>query len=149
MMQVSIAFQTMVFLQAIVLGLLIGIVYDFLRAIRCSVQAGRRFTALCDGIFWIITVLSGFVFILTIAQGSARAYILVGVILGSIFYAIAFSTPVFGAIYHFLQLNVLLGKQFYRVFHKTVEKAAFCAKWFCEKIRENIKKILSFFPKKR
>lgn len=94
-MEISIAFQTLVFLKAVVMGVGLGILYDLLRAVRRALHAGVALTAFCDALFWIGTLGAVFIFVLTAAAGEGRSYVLLGAVLGALLYFIALSPPVF------------------------------------------------------
>lgn len=93
-MKMSIAVQTLIFLKAILMGVMLGILYDLLRALRRDLGAGVAFTALCDTVFWIGTLGAIFVFVLTAAEGEGRFYVLLGAAMGAILYFIALSPPI-------------------------------------------------------
>lgn len=77
-MEISIAAQTVVFLQAILFGAAIGVYYDFLRAVRREGRLGSLLTALLDGVFWLTVIVAFALFVLLVADGSWRSYVLVG-----------------------------------------------------------------------
>lgn len=93
-MEISIAFQTLVFLKAVLMGVSFGVLYDLLRAVRRSLHAGAAMTAFCDTLFWLGLLGTLFVFVLTAAAGEGRFYVLLGAGLGALLYFIALSPPV-------------------------------------------------------
>lgn len=93
-MKLSIAWQTMVFLEAAVMGVALGAVYDLLRAVRRVLRAGVALTAFCDTLFWLTVLGTLFVFVLTAAAGEGRFYVLLGAALGALLYFMALSPPV-------------------------------------------------------
>lgn len=151
MMRFSIAFQTVVFLQAVVLGIGLGVVYDVLRAIR-RLTSHAGVTALCDGIFWMTVLLSGFVFVLTAAQGEGRAYIALGGLLGGSLYAVTCSPLVFGALHALLQCAAKQMREIRAFFVRNVQRLHRAGQARQEKTKKFLKKIvqkiLSFFTKK-
>ncbi len=79
--------QTQYFLYSLVLGLLIGAVYDFMRAIRISVYYGRKAKFYFSDV--LIFVFTAFVFELytiSFGYGKIRYYAILGMLLGFIFY---------------------------------------------------------------
>lgn len=93
-MEISIAAQTVVFLQAILLGAAIGVYYDFLRAVRREGRLGSILTALLDGAFWLAVIVAFALFVLLIADGSERSYVLVGCAGGLALYFLTLSPMV-------------------------------------------------------
>lgn len=90
-MEISLEVQTLVFLQSILLGVSLSFFYDFLRAIRHSCKASIARTAILDGLFWVVVLISYFLFVIVIVHGEGRAYILLGAVLGTVFYFMTFS----------------------------------------------------------
>ena len=93
-MGISIAAQTVVFLQAILFGAAAGIYYDLLRAVRREGRPGCLLTALLDGIFWLAVIVAFALFVLIVADGAERSYVLVGCVGGVAIYSLTLSPVV-------------------------------------------------------
>lgn len=93
-MEISIAAQTVVFLQAILFGAAIGVYYDLLRAVRREGRLGSLLTALLDGVFWLAVIVAFALFVLLIADGSERSYVLLGCAGGLTLYFLTLSPMV-------------------------------------------------------
>lgn len=107
-MYISIADQTVIFLQAILFGAAVGIYYDLLRAVRRRLNG--LLTALLDGIFWLAVIVAFALFVLLIADGEGRFYVLVGFTGGLLLYFLTLSPPVLALLDIVLSaLLVLLG----------------------------------------
>lgn len=91
MMEFSIAEQTLAFMQACALGVLIGFLYDLLRSVRIFTGAKFILTALCDVIFDILLIITLFLFFVNSTDGIIRFYIFAGVILGGCLYFLSIS----------------------------------------------------------
>lgn len=74
--------QWLLVLQSVLLGFMIGVLYDFLRALRRLFAAGRIMTAVCDAIFWVLVLALVFEFGILFAAGNNRAFVLVGIVMG-------------------------------------------------------------------
>lgn len=90
-MTFSLAQQTLVFLEAILLGVLGGLVYDICRAVRRATQTGIAGTAVADAVFWLVVLGGLFYFAVTDAAAQMRAYVLLGEGLGMALYFLSFS----------------------------------------------------------
>lgn len=90
-MTFSLAEQTLVFLEAILLGVAGGLVYDLCRAVRRAGKAGTLGTALADLAFWLAVLGALFYFAVTDAAAQMRAYVLLGEGLGMALYFLCFS----------------------------------------------------------
>ncbi|MBS5145471.1 MAG: spore cortex biosynthesis protein YabQ [Butyricicoccus pullicaecorum] len=73
------------FLQAVLLGLCLGVLYDVLSGIR-MVYHGHRWTGyVLDSVFGITTLIVYFIFTVTLAAGQVRGFLVVGMAGGAIF----------------------------------------------------------------
>lgn len=90
-MNFTLAQQTLVFLEAILLGVLGGVCYDVCRAVRRTFRAGLWGTALLDGVFWLVSLGALFCFAVTEAAAQARFYVPLGAGLGMALYFLCFS----------------------------------------------------------
>ncbi len=90
-MYISIADQTVVFLQAILFGAGVGLYYDLLRAIRRKGSMFSLLTVLLDGVFWLASIIAFTLFVLLVADGEGRSYVLAGLAGGLILYFLTLS----------------------------------------------------------
>ncbi len=146
-MRISVAFQTLVFLWAVLLGMLFGAVYDILKVVRFML-AGKWSTQLCDALFWLFVLLSGFVFVLTVAQGDGRGYIAIGVFGGVLLYRMTLGPLVYGSVHMVLQLICQLMRRFFALVGKKTQLLYAIIQCQNQKIYEKAKKILSFSSKR-
>lgn len=109
-MYISIADQTVIFLQAILFGAAVGIYYDLLRAVRRRLNG--LLTALLDGIFWLAVIVAFALFVLLIADGEGRSYVLVGLTGGLLLYFLTLSPPVLAL------LDIVLPEPAFRDFYE-------------------------------
>lgn len=108
-MTFSLAEQTLVFLQAILLGALSGLWYDLCRAVRRTAHTGLFGTAILDLLFWMTALGALFYFAVTDAAAQMRGYVLVGEALGAALYFLCFSPlilPLVCGILHYSALAV-------------------------------------------
>lgn len=109
-MTFSLAEQTLVFLEAILLGAASGLWYDICRAVRRTARAGTFGTALADLLFWLTALGALFYFAVTDAAAQMRAYVLLGQGLGVTLYFLCFSPlllPLMCEILHYIVLFVV------------------------------------------
>lgn len=106
-MTFSLAHQTLVFLESILLGVCGGIVYDICRAVRRVTNLKLLGTAVIDVIFWIIVLSGFFYFAVTDAVSQMRFYVAFGEISGMILYFLSF-TPFFLPLFCFITKYILL-----------------------------------------
>ena len=81
----------MIFLQASVLGLSMGGLYDFFRLIRIKSRYNLIVTLLCDIIYTILFMVASFLFIIEIANGIIHSYIPLGIVMGLCLYFLSVS----------------------------------------------------------
>lgn len=145
----SLQTQFLICLQSFLLGAIIGLYYDVLRAVREHYHAKTAMTFICDSIFGLGAVFLLFEFGLNFAAGQNRFYFLVAASFGMIFYFKTISIAVC------LVLRTVLGflKKVRKMAKLCVKKIAHLAgtRKFFEKITEKVKKTkknTSIFRKK-
>lgn len=144
-MSFSLEEQTLVFLEAILLGVGGGLVYDLCRSLRRVVHAGIFGTALTDFAFWLFVLGALFYFAVTDAAAQMRVYVLLGEGLGMALYFLCF-TPLLLPV--FIGLLRLLG---YMAAFLPRQGAKICAlaeqKWKAgERLVQIFKKIKKTLP---
>lgn len=124
--------QTMFFLLSVVMGAGFGVIFDVFRALRVIFPFLRRkaATAVCDALFILMCGFGIYVFSLTFALGSVRAYFAVGAFLGWTIYILTVGTAVmtiirriFGWLYNIIQKVYIstdkhIGEKIRRITHK-------------------------------
>lgn len=90
-MEAVLAHQTQIFLFAAILGLFIGLLYDFFRCIALTLRIGRIGMAVHDLLFCLLCLLSFIIFMLVFSQEQMRWYIPGGMLLGGVLYHTALS----------------------------------------------------------
>lgn len=148
-MTFSLAQQTLVFLEAIILGVIGGFIYDICRAIRQVLNFKTKGTIIIDSVFWLIVLIILFYFAVTDAVSQMRFYIILGEIGGMLLYFLSFTVfllPLLKLAINFFLFVLTLP----RTFIKFILSKAYILKPFYKYIIEiikNIKKRLSFFGK--
>lgn len=98
------ALQTANFVQALMLGAALGLVYSALAAVRGLARAGSGLTALCDGLFWLIALGAYFVFTVVCVGGRVRGYLVLGCAAGNLLFVLTLGGPVRRALTALLRL---------------------------------------------
>ena len=83
--------QAYVFFIFILNGFLIGLLFDIFRIFRKSVKTADFVTNIEDILFWILAGISILFTIFKFNDGELRAYIFLGLLLGSLIYILIFS----------------------------------------------------------
>lgn len=86
MSQIDIMDEFYIFLIAINYGLILGGIYDFYRVFRHYSKPKKALTAIEDLLFWLIMTIIIFNFLLKKTDGIIRGFVLLGFIIGYIFY---------------------------------------------------------------
>ena len=116
-MNQSITVQTMIFACSCILGTGLGILYDVFRIIRIAINSKNITIFMEDVIYFILSGIITFIFVLKINSGESRFYILAGEGIGWIAY------------------HLTLGNAIYRYSEKVAKKVNF-------KVKKVIKKFL-------
>jgi len=78
--------QVSVFLLSLLVGAALGALYDVFRISRVAFYTSPEVVFLEDVLFFVICALTTFFFGLTVIEGMLRAFLLIGELLGAIFY---------------------------------------------------------------
>ena len=106
-MRVDVLEQTRALIQAVLLGTLLGGVYDGMRILRCRLP-GRMLESALDLLFWITTTVSLFVWSQQAWNGQIRLYGAVFCMLGGVLYFRLFSPFVLYLGYRMADLATLI-----------------------------------------
>lgn len=78
--------QTLIFIASLGVGFLLGVLYDVLRALRLSFTKGKIAVIIFDLLYFFLVAFCSYIFILAANKGEVRSYIIIGELLGAIFY---------------------------------------------------------------
>jgi spore cortex biosynthesis protein YabQ len=148
MYNVSQSEQTLIFLASLGVGFLLGVLYDFLRALRLSFARGKVAVIIFDLLYFFMVAFFSYIFILAANKGEVRSYIIIGELLGAVFYYFSLGF----ALMKLTDKFVLLLNRFYSFLFKIISfpfrliKSAFLKvfgkfKVFFEKSEKKSKKI--------
>ncbi len=98
MWEISVNDQILTFAYSLVLGLLLCIFYDFLRAIRKTGSSSYFSVFAGDIIFWLVNSVITFIFLLSRTNGEIRGYVLISILLGFIVCRFTFSKLLFSVL---------------------------------------------------
>lgn len=85
-MGIHLAAQTIAFLQACLLGALLGAVYDVFRILRIAFSPRKVVVFVQDLLFFAICAVLSFLFLLTASDGTVRMFLLIGELIGAVLY---------------------------------------------------------------
>jgi spore cortex biosynthesis protein YabQ len=86
--------QLTIFICALGVGFLLGIIYDLCRCIRLSISESKGLVVFFDLLYFFIVSLVSFLYTLAMNKGEVRFYILLGEFIGLAFYYISFGIAV-------------------------------------------------------
>jgi len=118
----SLAVQALTFLYSMILGVALGATYDVFRILRMIINSRNISVFIQDVLYFILSGLMTFLFVLRINSGDSRFYILAGEGIGWILYHISF------------------GEVIYRCSNKIVSKIKFQLEKFKHKLHRKISK---------
>ena len=82
MWEISLSNQLLTFIYGLVLGIILCGVYDFIRVIVLARKSGRFGIFLGDIVFWIISSIAVFMFLLARTNGELRGYVFLSITVG-------------------------------------------------------------------
>jgi len=86
-----VADQIIVFLMLVILGTMIGLLFDIYRVLRKAHSLKKWGTNLGDAIFWVLTTSITYWFLLKYLWGEVRVYVFISMLIGFILYRKFFS----------------------------------------------------------
>ncbi len=81
---IDVSAQALTFLMSLGLGCVLCLLYDVVRALHKTYIKGFFEVFVCDLMFWIVAVLLTFCFLVIRCNGSVRAFVLIGELIGAI-----------------------------------------------------------------
>ena len=145
--------QLRLFLLSLGAGFFLGIIYDILRTIRLTFTKSKRVIFIFDVLYFILFGLGTFIFFLATNKGEFRSYMILGEIIGWIFYYLSFGlaaksfTDAFVKAIHtvFKFVFKIISAPFlfiFKVFLKIKEKISIISQKVTKKMQKNRKKHL-------
>lgn len=114
--------QVYVFLWTILTGAIMGLIFDFFRLLRRNGNTKDIWVYIQDVLFWIIIAITIIVSTFLINDGELRAYMLLGYILGVLFYMLLFSKPILTAFNFIFDVIENVSKKIWKSLSKLFEK---------------------------
>ncbi len=95
-MGIYLAEQTLIFLQSLLVGAALGLLYDVFRISRVAFPTSTQVVFVEDILFFIVCSLVTFFFGLTVIEGTLRFFLIIGELLGAILYYFTLGKLVMG-----------------------------------------------------
>lgn len=106
MWEISVGGQVSACVYSVVLGALLCVFYDIIRATRKAGANSHIAVFAGDILFWLISALSVFIFLIAVTNGEIRGYVLLSCMLGFIIYRLTLGRLTFLVMCWFLSLFV-------------------------------------------
>lgn len=147
MWEISSSSQYTCFIYSMILGVELGLIYDFFKIDRIVFKRKSFFVFLQDILFWLIAAFEFFSFSVVFSNGQIRGYLLLGSILGFFIYRLTFSKIINLIIIPLKRLKNILKKFYLNFINKIVyytenitnKVKIFIKKFFTSKNEKNIK----------
>lgn len=95
MWEINITTQALTFLYAVILGALLCIFYDIIRAFRKAGLNGNISVFITDILFWLVNTFLTFVFLMATTNGQFRVFVLVAELIGFVICRLSLSKLLF------------------------------------------------------
>ncbi|MBP0979085.1 MAG: spore cortex biosynthesis protein YabQ [Oscillospiraceae bacterium] len=118
-MNIIISEQLIFFLRSILLGVILGFVFDVFKILRLLVKHNNIFVFIEDILFFCISAIFSYSFLINISYGQIRLFILIGQLIGFILYKLSVSNFV-------VKLIVFVINLFLRTIVRPIYKFALC-----------------------
>lgn len=121
--------QEQVFLFFFIIGIIIGIIFDFFRVIRKSFKTTDTITLIEDLVFLLLTSILIILGIIKLNGGEIRFYLFLGIFLGGLIYSLTISNLCVIILYKFvnickkiLEIPCLCIIKLFKIFKKLIKK---------------------------
>lgn len=132
--------QVLIFISSLGVGFLLGVLYDFLRALRLSFTRGKWSVIIFDLLYFFMVAFISYIFILASNKGEVRSYIIIGELLGAVFYYFSLGIAVIKLTDRF----ICLLKRFYKFIFNIISFPFRLLKRVSDKV---LSKLLAFLKK--
>lgn len=95
MWEIGVGNQTVTFLYSLILGVILCVFYDFIRALRKAGFDSFWAVFLTDIVFWVFSAFAVFIFLISRTNGEIRGYVLFSAVAGFWLFRISFSKFLF------------------------------------------------------
>ena len=147
MWEISVADQSVTFLLSIALGGLLCLIYDVFRSIRKAKEYGAVAVFFQDIAFFVVSAVLTFIFLLATTAGVLRAYIIIGIFIGSVLMRLTFSRIFFAILSLLLKLVVKYLKAFSDEFYRAGDRIIAIFLKIFKKTLNTVKKFPFLFKK--
>lgn len=142
MWEINNSLQILSFLRSLILGVLLCVLYDFIKSARLTVDFSDITIFLQDIIYSCISAFVTFIFLLSVTNGEMRGYVILGILVGFIISRFTLSRLlckflkfIFGGV---KRLFDVISRWFYGEFDLLTEKII----KICKKTLKTVKKLL-------
>ena len=142
MWEINNSLQILSFLRSLILGVLLCVLYDFIKSARLMVDFSDITIFLQDIIYSCISAFVTFIFLLSVTNGEMRGYVILGILVGFIISRFTLSRLlckflkfIFGGVKRFFEV---ISRWFYGEFDLLTEKII----KICKKTLKTVKKLL-------
>lgn len=104
--------QYLCFLYSVLIGGIIGVIYDFFKIDRILFKRSILFIIFEDILFWVISAFIFYSFSIVFSNGQVRGYLLIGCLCGFFTYKLTVSRLIIMMIFPLKKLSVVI-KKFY------------------------------------
>ena len=142
---IDVAFQTYTFLLSLCLGAAFCIFYDFLRAVRKFTLNGTVATFISDVLFWLISGLATYCFLLLTVKGQVRLFVIVGIFLAFFLFRITLSKlvlAIFIKVLTIFDIILHMSSKFASRILSTINKSFKKLVFTCKKLLQRMAKLL-------
>lgn len=112
-MNVIISEQLIFFLKSILLGILLGLIFDVFKILRLSIKHSNIFIFIEDILFFCMAAVFSYNFMINISFGQIRLFILSGHLIGFILYKLSISNFIVKFVVYIISLLTKIVKLFF------------------------------------
>lgn len=130
---ITIQEQTIIFFQSCILGVFLGLFYDFFRILRMAIKTHTAVVFIEDVCYFAIVAISSFAFIMVSNDGILRGFLLIGELVGILLYFSTLSILLLKIAHIIIKVIKTVLKFIYKITLKPVLKLGFILIVFIKK----------------
>ena len=147
MWEISVNNQITAVLCSLVLGAVLAVFYDIIRALRKSGFNSFVAVFLCDIFFFALSAVAVFIFLVGVTNGEVRGYVIFACAAGFIIYRLTVSKAVFYVVYKLFAFISFVIKRIWLLFYRLLQLCGIPVSFIAGRLKSSAKHIFASLKK--
>lgn len=147
MWEISVNNQITAVLYSLILGAVLAVFYDIIRALRKSGFDSFIAVFLCDIFFFAVSAVAVFIFLVGVTNGEVRGYVIISCAAGFIIYRLTVSKAVFYVFYKSFGFLSFVIRWISSLFYRLLQLCAIPLRSVAKRLKRSVKHIFAALKK--